>query len=85
MKGSESSNRPRSLSASTVEQGSFTEPAKLNQEIETLNEQVTKLEGEKKDLENRIAELVGASKETKEKADLISAEKKAKQYVSVFI
>lgn len=69
--------RPRSLSASNVEDrgGEFSE------EVNSLKVQVTKLEADKMCLEAKVMELVGASKETKEKSDLISAEKKARQHV----
>lgn len=82
--------RPRSYSASTVEQGTDIGDSKglilesvesHVEEVALLKEQMTKLEADKKGLESKLADVVTASKDGKEKADLLSAEKKARQYV----
>ncbi len=77
-----STSRPRSLSASNIEQVAMsTDSLQLQEEVICLKDELVKLVTEKKALDNRIAELMAVSKETKDKAELISTEKKARQYV----
>ena len=76
------SNRRRSLSASNIEHvGVLSESSQLQEEVITMRNEMAKLVTEKKVLNSKMGELMAASKEVKEKAELMSAEKKTRQYV----
>ncbi len=73
-------SRARSLSASNAEHGAVAESSQ-REELSALKDQLIKLEAEKKELEAKVTELVEVSKESKDKSELVSAERKARQYV----
>ena len=74
--------RSRSLSASLEEAEGNPDQFSTLEEMESLRGQVMKLEADKKNLQGKVSELMAAGVEVKEKADLLAAEKRARQHVS---